>query len=87
MINAGVRTADELDIWSDGRLSGLNGNGRFLEPRFSVRITGEGVGISTEPEMEGKDGFVTYELKVRLSSIIFAREESSGADLSCDSRW
>ena len=68
MINAAVRTADELDIWSDGRLPGLGGNGRFLEPRFSVKVAPEGVVVSADPEMEGKEGFVTYELKVCRSS-------------------
>ena len=70
VINAGVRTADELDIWSDGRLAGLNGNGRFLEPRFSIKVTGEGVDITTDPTLEGKEGFVTFELKVCLSLFV-----------------
>lgn len=69
VINAGVRTADELDIWSDGRLPGLAGNGKFLEPKFSVKVGGDAVVVSTDPAVEGITGYVTYELRVCIITV------------------
>lgn len=61
IINAGVRTADELEFWIDGRV----GVGtRFLHPKFSIGKQGDAVVISSD---EGADtnGGIGYELRVR----------------------
>lgn len=61
-MNAGVRTADEHEIWMDDRL----GHGaRFLQPRFSVMKQVDAVEIkslsATDP---APTGAAIYELRV-----------------------
>lgn len=61
VINAGVRTSDELDIWVDGR----QGAGkRFMQPRFSVGRNGDNVVVKGLEGGETTEGAVTYELRV-----------------------
>lgn len=60
IINAGVRTSDELEMWLDGR----QGAGtRFLQPRFSIGKQGDAVVVLSQAGKE-ESGGVTYELKV-----------------------
>jgi PAB-dependent poly(A)-specific ribonuclease subunit 2 len=63
VVNAGVRTSDELDIWVDGR----QGAGtRFLGPRFEIGKRGDAIVIGSGAEGERVEGGVMYELRVRL---------------------
>jgi hypothetical protein len=56
VINAGVRTVDEMKVWIDGRV-------RFLEPRFVISKEGDAVNITSKADLGGVQG-VTYELRV-----------------------
>lgn len=64
VVNAGVRTSDELEIWVDGR----QGQGKkFVQPRFSVGRSGENVVVKGLEAGAVTDGAVTYELRVRAA--------------------
>ncbi|SCV74095.1 BQ2448_6527 [Microbotryum intermedium] len=79
VVNAGVRTSDELEVWMDGSAAATTGTGtgtgtggkrRFLEPRFEVRGQGEVLSIESPPKevkerIEGEDGAV-YELRAMV---------------------
>lgn len=75
VINAGVWTSDELEIWLDGR----QGPGtRFLEPRFSIGKQGDAVVVLSQPDLDGTGG-VTYELRVRFGLCVQGgRDETDG---------
>lgn len=59
VINAGVRTSDEMEVWLDGRKGGAEG--KFLEERFNILRRGDAVQIGA-----GDGEGVTYELRVRF---------------------
>lgn len=64
VVNAGVRTSDELDIWVDGR----QGPGKkFMQPRFSVGRNGDAIVVKGLNGKETTEGAVTYELRVNLT--------------------
>ncbi len=55
VLNAGVRTSDELEIWLDGRTAPGD---RFLNPEFTIARDGDGIVVDGD---KGTDR-VTYEL-------------------------
>jgi PAB-dependent poly(A)-specific ribonuclease subunit 2 len=59
VVNAGVRTADELDVWRDGR---EGPNSRFLSGRFRMRRGPEGL-AQISAEGKAREGDVEYALK------------------------
>ncbi|KAK4698993.1 PAB-dependent poly(A)-specific ribonuclease subunit 2, partial [Phenoliferia sp. Uapishka_3] len=63
VINAGVRTSDELEIWLDGR---QGAGSRFLQKAFSIRRMGEAVVVEgmEKVEKERITGETVYELQV-----------------------
>lgn len=63
VFNAGVRTADELDVWRDGREAP---GSRFVAERFRVRRGSEGLLRVTTSAEPAQDGDIEYALKVRL---------------------
>lgn len=64
VVNAGVRTADELDVWRDGR---AGTNSRFLMTSFRMRRGAEGQ-LQVPSDSRAKEGDVEYSLKVRSRS-------------------
>lgn len=67
VVNAGVRTADELELWMDKR-DGSAGSKRFLPSRFTLS-KGEGVAVVVESDKPaaGSAEAIEYELRVRLN--------------------
>ncbi|SCZ99141.1 BZ3500_MvSof-1268-A1-R1_Chr3-1g05835 [Microbotryum saponariae] len=81
VVNAGVRTSDELEVWMDGSAAamgagsglGAGGRRRFLESRFEVRRKGEVLSIESSPKevkerIEAENG-VVYELRAMVVQI------------------
>lgn len=72
IMNAGVRTADELEFWTDGR----QGEGRrFLESRFYIgkeTATDGGLVVSSPESSEGQTGVAVYELRVSNSDLLLS---------------
>lgn len=65
VVNAGVRTADELELWMDKR-DGSNGTKRFLPSRFTLsKSESATVVVGTEDSADGGAEGVEYELRVR----------------------
>lgn len=63
VVNAGVRTSDELEIWLDGRL----GPGkRFLEPAVEIERSGETVAVRSLADVRQAGNGVVYELQVGI---------------------
>lgn len=64
VVNAGVRTADELDVWRDAR---EGPNSRFMSGRFRMRRGPEGM-AQISADGEAAEGDVEYALKVSSTS-------------------
>ena len=62
VINAGVRTSDELEIWLDGR---QNPGSRFIQPAFAIARQGDAVVVTSQPDLVVKNGETVYALQVR----------------------
>lgn len=65
VVNAGVRTADELDVWRDGR---EGPSSRFLSGRFRMRRGPEGL-AQISAEGKAREGDVEYALKAMVVQI------------------
>lgn len=67
VVNAGVRTSDELEVWVDGKQAGQS---RFLSPRFAISKQGDGVSVTAMTASEhSPEGSVAYELRVSRDCI------------------
>ncbi|BGP54203.1 hypothetical protein JCM8202_001336 [Rhodotorula sphaerocarpa] len=66
VFNAGVRTADELDVWRDGREAP---GSRFVAERFRVRRGSEGLLRVTTSAEPAQDGDIEYALKAMVVQI------------------
>ncbi|BGO90283.1 hypothetical protein NBRC10512_004804 [Rhodotorula toruloides] len=69
VVNAGVRTADELELWMDKR-DGSAGSKRFLPSRFTLS-KGEGVAVVVESDKPaaGSAEAIEYELRAMVVQI------------------
>ena len=74
-LNAGVRTAEELELWRDGR---EKDGSRFVLSRFRLGRAKGGGAVVKVPEGEAAEGEVEYELRVRPHSLSYVLG-SSGA--------
>lgn len=74
IVNAGVRTADELELWVDGR---AGAGSRFLGNRFEIGKQGDAVVVQSQDGGESKGG-VVYELR---ASRHFLVDQITPADL------
>lgn len=62
IVNAGVRTSDELEFWIDGR---QGSSVKFLERSFSIaRPSGDSLAISSPAATIVGEGAAIYELRV-----------------------
>jgi PAB-dependent poly(A)-specific ribonuclease subunit 2 len=77
VMNAGVRTADELDVWVDNRL----GQGiRFMTPRFAAKTNADAIDVkSLSAEDAVPAGAAVYELRVCISTMIRGTSDADGS--------
>ncbi|KAK4051846.1 poly(A)-specific ribonuclease [Microbotryomycetes sp. JL201] len=67
IVNAGVRTADELDTWLDNKLE--NGS-RFLSPRFAVVKQDTSISVTClQRDQEAPPSSIVYELRAMVAQI------------------
>ncbi|TKA57450.1 hypothetical protein B0A53_00679 [Rhodotorula sp. CCFEE 5036] len=77
VVNAGVRTADELDVWRDGR---EGPNSRFLSGRFRMRRGPEGL-AQISAEGKAREGDVEYALKASPAMVVQIQTEDEAPHL------